>query len=471
MDVRRSAALRALVLAVDGVLVVVAMGAAYGGHALLRESVAQLRAPPAISEYAAVAYLALPLWLALDAALGVHRIFERPWRRLELLGALLRMHALGLAGLALVLFVTRSTINRSIVGVFLVASFALLYAQRSLLLTWARHQRQTGAGTMRLLVVGDPSRSLERFLRQAAAAELPPLVVGRLSHVADDGAGKPPLLGAPDELPAVLAREAVDEVLFFPPNDDPRTMRDALEACEVVGTPASFALDTEPLGGMAPHVRRSHDTSLLTFEVSPRSPAALAIKHAFDAVAGALGLLLVAPILCFTALAILVTMGRPIFFRQQRAGLRGREFAMLKFRTMVIDAEARKAELASRNEMSGPVFKVTDDPRVTRLGRLLRKTSIDELPQLFHVLTGSMSLVGPRPLPVAEQQRIHGWHRRRLSMKPGITCLWQISGRNDVDFEEWMALDLRYVDEWSLAQDAKILLLTVPVVLRGRGAR
>ena len=164
-------------------------------------------------------------------------------------------------------------------------------------------------------------------------------------------------------------------------------------------------------------------------------------------------------------------MGRPILFTQERAGLFGRRFRMLKFRTMARDAEAKQEALRERNEMSGPVFKLTGDPRVTKLGRLLRRSSIDELPQLLNVLGGSMSLVGPRPLPWREQQAMSGWHRRRLSMKPGLTGLWQVSGRNDVDFEQWMRLDLRYVDEWSLGRDAKILLKTIPTVLLGRGAK
>jgi len=472
VDRRRSAALRALVLVVDALLVGASMLAAYGAHGLLRGIIPVLREPPAFGQYAAVAVLALPLWMVLDVVLGAHRVFDRPWTRLQVLGVLFRMHALGFVGLGILLFLTQATLNRSIVGTFLVASFALLHAERTNLLAWVHHQRRTGAGTTRLLLVGDPGPAVQRWLRHARGAELPPTLVGRLGAPCDEPDPLlPPHLGAPSDLATVLAREAIDEVLFFPPHEEPRAMRDALEACETVGTPASFVLDTEPLAGMAPRVRRSHESAFLTFEVGPKSPAALAVKHAIDAIAAALLLVAIAPVLLVAALAIVVTMGRPVFFVQKRAGLRGREFSMWKLRTMVRDAEARKAELAARNEMSGPVFKVTDDPRVTRLGRFLRRTSIDELPQLFNVLGGSMSLVGPRPLPVAEQQRIQGWHRRRLSMKPGITCLWQIGGRNEIDFEDWMALDLRYIDEWSPALDFKILLFTLPAVLRTRGAR
>jgi lipopolysaccharide/colanic/teichoic acid biosynthesis glycosyltransferase len=209
----------------------------------------------------------------------------------------------------------------------------------------------------------------------------------------------------------------------------------------------------------------------MSFEVATKAPVDLSFKHMLDVILALLGILAIAPLLLVVSLLVLVRMGRPVFFVQQRAGLRGREFAMLKFRTMVRDAEARRQELEEHNEMSGPVFKIDDDPRVTPLGRFLRRTSIDELPQLFNVLTGTMSLVGPRPLPVEEQKKIVGWHRRRLSMKPGITCLWQTRGRSDVDFEQWMAYDLEYVDTWSFSLDLKILLLTIPVVLKGRGAK
>jgi lipopolysaccharide/colanic/teichoic acid biosynthesis glycosyltransferase len=173
------------------------------------------------------------------------------------------------------------------------------------------------------------------------------------------------------------------------------------------------------------------------------------------------------------ALLIRLSSPGPVLFRQQRAGLNGQPFTMLKFRTMVTNAEQLKQELAALNEMSGPVFKVTNDPRITPIGRFLRKWSIDELPQLLNVLRGEMSLVGPRPLPVDEVRRFDDpAHRRRLSVKPGLTCLWQVSGRNDVkDFKEWVRLDLEYIDNWSLWLDLKILLRTIPAVFAGTGAK
>ncbi len=182
-------------------------------------------------------------------------------------------------------------------------------------------------------------------------------------------------------------------------------------------------------------------------------------------------LVICSPLVAVVALLVKLTSRGPVFFVQERVGLNKRKFPLLKFRTMVADAEKRLAELEHLNEASGPVFKIKNDPRVTKLGRLLRRTSIDEIPQLINVLHGAMSLVGPRPLPVRDVNGFNKeWQRRRFSVIPGITCLWQINGRNNVDFEKWMQLDLYYIDHWSLWLDLKILLKTVPAVIKGSGA-
>jgi lipopolysaccharide/colanic/teichoic acid biosynthesis glycosyltransferase len=196
----------------------------------------------------------------------------------------------------------------------------------------------------------------------------------------------------------------------------------------------------------------------------------LAVKRVADVAGAGLALLALSPLVAAIALGVRLSSRGPVLFRQQRSGFHGRRFAMYKFRTMVADAEARRDEVLHLNEMSGPVFKVSDDPRMTRLGRFLRRWSLDELPQLVNVVKGDMSLVGPRPLPLYEAARIKGAQRRRLSMRPGITGLWQVSGRNMVEFDEWMRMDLEYVDHWSLTLDLRILLRTVPTVLGGEGA-
>jgi exopolysaccharide biosynthesis polyprenyl glycosylphosphotransferase len=268
----------------------------------------------------------------------------------------------------------------------------------------------------------------------------------------------------------VLHEHAIDHVMFFPPTNQPEELREPLALCEQLGIVASFSVSLTQLTRSTPRISTVCGHPFVSFDVSAKRKEWLALKYGLDPMLAAILIVLLLPVFVGVALAIGLTMGRPILFIQERNGLNGRKFAMFKFRSMVTDAEQRRMELEAHNEMRGPVFKIKDDPRITPLGRWLRKASLDELPQLFNVLTGAMSLVGPRPLPVSEQRQIRGWQRRRLSMKPGITGLWQVSGRSGLNFDEWMLLDLKYIDDWSLTLDALLLLKTVPVVLLGRGA-
>lgn len=215
------------------------------------------------------------------------------------------------------------------------------------------------------------------------------------------------------------------------------------------------------------------DRPLLVFRSTPEASWQSVVKHVMDLVGAFLLLILLSPLLLLTAIAIKLTSPGPVFFQQQRSGQNGSPFTLYKFRTMITNAEQLKHELEAMNEMSGPVFKLTNDPRITRIGKWLRRYSLDELPQLFNVLRGEMSLVGPRPLPVDEVRRFSDLaHRRRLSVKPGITCLWQISGRNQIkDFKDWVRLDLEYIDNWSLWLDLSILLRTIPAVFAATGAK
>ncbi len=464
----RARPLRALILVLDAILVVGAMAMAGGLHAALRDHLTLLKEPPRFEEYALLVYLCIPLWITLIALLGLHRVFEREWTRLSLAIDIGKLHILGFLAVSTIGFFVQATINRSLVILFLATSALLFYAVRSALGMWQRYQHRTGQSRTRLLIVGGESPDLAAFRRAIAEAPRPPLVVGQLGAAAIAGLEH---LGELADLPRVLHERAIDRVLFFPPFHQAADVATSIAACELVGVSAELAIELEQHALARPVVLDVYGRPFISFDAAPKPPERLALKHAFDWIASLVGLLLLAPLFLVVSLAILVTMGRPIFFSQPRAGLFGRTFRMLKFRTMVKDAEARKSEIADQNEMTGPVFKVARDPRVTWLGSLLRRTSIDELPQLVNVLLGAMSLVGPRPLPIEEQQGIRGWHRKRLSMKPGITGLWQVSGRSNVDFEEWMRLDQQYVDDWSLRLDLSILARTVPAVLFGRGAR
>ena len=247
----------------------------------------------------------------------------------------------------------------------------------------------------------------------------------------------------------------------------------AIQACEEEGVEAWLSTHFVGTKIAQAHFEEVLDQNLLVFRTTQAGPWQSIVKVIFDRLASSLIIALLSPVFLFIWAAIRWESPGPAIFKQKRSGRHGAPFTMYKFRTMVSDAEMRQAELKAFNEMSGPVFKIKNDPRVTRVGAFLRFTSLDELPQLFNVFLGQMSLVGPRPLPTYETIAMTAnAQRRRLSVLPGITCLWQISGRNDVnDFSDWVQLDLEYIDQWSLLLDFQILLRTIPAVLFGRGAR
>jgi exopolysaccharide biosynthesis polyprenyl glycosylphosphotransferase len=280
-------------------------------------------------------------------------------------------------------------------------------------------------------------------------------------------------LGTLKHLQEVLDKEQVDEVfLTLPMRSHYDSMLRAAALCEERGIPVHVVANLFGLEVASTSVHQFGELPIFSLISSgPMTGLPYLCKLVIDRVGAALLLALFSPILLATAVAILLTMGRPIFYSQPRVGFHRRVFKCLKFRTMERDADQRMAELESRNDMSGPVFKIHDDSRVTSLGRYLRRFSIDELPQLINVLKGEMSLVGPRPLPLRDVKQFDRVElNRRFSVWPGITCTWQVSGRNELDFEDWIRLDLEYVDSWSLLKDFKILLRTVTAVLGGRGA-
>lgn len=276
-----------------------------------------------------------------------------------------------------------------------------------------------------------------------------------------------------DEFIAFLHQQAVELVIFDIRRGSFQRVTDAIQACEQEGIEVWLTSGFIETSVARMRLETFGGSPILIFRSTPDSSWQLLAKTVIDRTAAAIALLLTAPLLAFIALAIRLTSPGPVFFVQERSGLYGRPFRMFKFRSMTTNAEQVRQELQQLNEMNGPVFKVTNDPRVTPVGRWLRAWSLDELPQLWNVLRGEMSLVGPRPLPVYETLAMsENAQRRRLSVKPGITCLWQVSGRNDVrDFKEWVRMDLEYIDRWSLWLDFEILLKTIPAVLFRRGAK
>jgi len=446
---------------------------------LLMGHVPGLKDAARFSDHALLAYLVLPVWLMLIVVVRLHDTFTQPLSQSDLLTRLVKLNVSGLLSLALLQFLTQAIVNRSLVALFLALSFAFMYVQRTVSYAWVRYQHARGHGRPCLLLVGRPSRRMYDFVASAKAAALPAEVLGYLQDPESNTSySMPPpnaealtKLGTLSALAECLEKHNVTEVVFLAPHQSPETVTDELSICEELGVPASFVVDVKQLSRASPRIRELYEHCVVSFDVAPKRPEALALKNGVDPLVALVGIVIAAPVMLAAAVAIACTMGFPITFTQQRAGRYGRPFRMFKFRTMVPDAELQRDALAGLNEVAGPAFKARSDPRITPLGRLLRRTSIDELPQLFNVLTGSMSLVGPRPLPVREHEQIHGWQRRRLSMKPGITGLWQISGRSNIDFDQWMLLDLKYIDDWSLWLDLQILLKTIPAVLFARGAR
>lgn len=271
------------------------------------------------------------------------------------------------------------------------------------------------------------------------------------------------------ELPALLRRQVIDEIIFAVPSESLSDLEEHFLLCDEEGVRTRVAVDFFPHVNSTVSLERFGATPLLTFSAAPYDEIRLLAKRTFDVVVASAGLLVLAPFMFMIALLIRLTSPGPAIFRQVRCGLNGRRFLFYKFRSMCENAEELRMAVAHLSTRE-TALKIPHDPRLTPLGRFLRKFSIDEWPQLWNVLRGDMSLVGPRPAVPNEVEQYQRWQRRRLRMRPGLTCLWAVSGRDNVDFETWMKMDMQYIDNWSLALDWKILLRTIPRVLTGRGA-
>jgi exopolysaccharide biosynthesis polyprenyl glycosylphosphotransferase len=275
-----------------------------------------------------------------------------------------------------------------------------------------------------------------------------------------------------DQLSTIIADGPVDEVLIALPIHKYGPLVDTIvRHCEEQGIIVRVRTEMFNTGVARSYTDELEGVPVVTIQSGPEDGWQLIAKRLID-ILGSAGLLLVlAPVFAIVTLLIRLDSAGPILFAQERVGLNKRRFRMLKFRTMLDGADQQQLVLERLNEAEGPVFKIRNDPRITRVGRILRRFSIDELPQFFNVLKGDMSLVGPRPLPVRDVNRINvQWHKRRFSIKPGITCLWQVNGRSNIGFNDWVRMDLDYIDKWSLGLDLKILMKTIPAVFRGPGA-
>lgn len=370
-------------------------------------------------------------------------------------------------------------VNRIFLALFWVLTTTSVISTRTLIREVLAYARRHGKNMRNMLVIGTNARALQLVER----IQLKPELGYRILGFADEEWGGleefkkqgHTLVSDLDALPSYVRRNVVDEVLLALPIRSFHTFASRIAAaCEQQGIIVRFLPNIFDLKEARHRADEFDGDALISHETTITDFWGLAAKRAIDIAVSLTAIILLSPVMLLTALLVKLTSPGPIFFVQKRLGLNKRMFHIYKFRTMVMDAEARLKEIEHQNEANGPVFKIKKDPRITMIGALLRKTSIDELPQLFNVLKGEMSLVGPRPLQVRDYELFEtycgDWQRKRFSVRPGITCLWQIKGRSSTTFEKWMELDLQYIRTWSLWLDLEILAKTVPAVLRGSGA-
>jgi exopolysaccharide biosynthesis polyprenyl glycosylphosphotransferase len=442
-------ALERQVLLQDVLVIVAALGLSHVAHGWLVRVVPGLKPAVPSSDYLHLLLVFLPTWAWCAERVGLHRIRTLAGPLLDSVRALLWTQAWGAVALGLILTAAQALLNRSLIAVYLGVSTVLLLATKLAQRAWIARIR----GELVSLALGPGGGT--------ASAEMAAVYGRRVETLAEL---------SPEALRRRLQQGGIDEVIL-PSGLSHSVQRPLLLCAEEAGLPAFVRVDTVNLERARLRAEALGPALYLSYRIHEPDRPSLLVKAILDRVLAAVFLVLTLPLMLAVALAVRLTSRGPALFSQKRGGLNGRPFPMLKFRTMRADAEAQRGALLAANEMDGPVFKMKEDPRVTPIGHFLRRTSIDELPQLVNVLLGHMSLVGPRPLPVIETTSIAGPHRRRLSVRPGLTCLWQISGRNELGFQQWMDLDLQYVDNWSLSLDAAILLRTLPVLLTTRGAR
>ena len=437
---------------------------------LLRNQVGDVQLKP-FSEHFFLIYLIVPVWLFLLFYFKCYQSIRIKSLSHILTPTLKAVLAGGFIIMSFFFVFKIMHISRALILMFLVIDLVLLASIRVCLYLFVHYVRMKGYNYKSILIVGSGRRAEAFAGILDKHKEWGMKVLGFVDY--EESASKrfynSRLIGSFSQLPEILTSNQVDEVVFVVPRSGLDRIERQILLCEEIGIKASITADFYSHKLAKGSFEELQGWPLLAYTPYPRIEEWFVLKRAFDVAFASAVLLLSAPFFIAITLAIKLGSPGPVFFRQTRCGMNGRQFDLLKFRTMVVNADKLKSSIEHLNEMSGPVFKAKNDPRITGVGRFLRKYSLDELPQLLNVLKGDMSLVGPRPPLPEEVARYDMWQRRRLSVRPGLTCIWQVSGRNNIGFEQWMRLDLEYIDNWSLSQDFKIILKTIPAVLRGTG--
>ena len=423
----------------------------------------------------------IPLMLVFLLVWAVVGYFSRFYRDLEMSNPIQLVLKL-LNQLAIVLvfiyaglyLLRRGDISRTYVMMVGMVDFILLVAGRYVSYSGIAWMRQRLGRFHYFLIIGCGSRAHEMATLIEESRSMGLRLVGFVNPTSEssklsDRFGRYEVIPL-SAVEQVLEDRVVDEVVFAVSMQELARLEPLMSHCANVGVKTRVQLEFLPSPYSRIYLENFRDVPLLSLSTAPESELLLFLKRTVDVVVAALSLVLLVPVLISIAVAIRITSPGDVLFRQTRCGLGGRRFTLYKFRSMLNNAEQLRAELHQLNELDGPAFKISDDPRITPVGRLLRRFSLDELPQLWNILRGDMSFVGPRPAIPDEVGMYEPWQRRRLRMRPGLTCMWVLEGRSDVDFQRWIQLDLAYIDNWSLWLDCKIFLRTIPIVISGKGA-
>jgi len=427
-----------------------------------------------IPEYYPLLLFILPIWMGL-LYLNKAYISQRGKSYAPLVWTVIKANLEGICVLSLLFFVLKlHMFNRSLVFSFMLLCVLLFTLEKIVLFKCLQYVRKQGKNIKQVLIIGTQPKVQMLVKKINQHPETGFVIRGFLSETPEE-AGRNvygyTVLGTYEDLYSILHKEIIDEVIFATPIFALHKIKPSLEVCEQMGINCRIVIDTYDYASkFKMFVDGILDIPLISFSYRERKFYSLWVKRLMDISISSGLLILLSPFFLITNYIIRKESPGPAIFKQVRSGLNGRKFVMYKFRTMIDGAEALRSKLQKRNEVSGPIFKIKLDPRITKVGKYLRRTSLDELPQLYNVLKGDMSLVGPRPLPLIESSQITGRERRRLSMKPGITGMWQCNGRSHSHYENLIRLDLEYVDNWSLLLDIKLLIRTIPIVIRCIGA-